>query len=361
MLETRADVLIIGGGFAGAATAFHLSEALPGSILLVEREEVPGTHASGRNAGLILQSVANPSIRSALSASQRYYRAHASELGFRPSGSLLLGASAQLEALRETERIESSLRSPEEVRRQVPFLEGLAFEQALETPGDGVMDIWALLQHYLSGARARGAKVLLDCEVQSISGSGPFRVETSRGPVEAGYLINAAGAWAGQVAAMAGATPLPLVPWKRHLFVLDGVAGIEPHWPFVWNLDPEFYFRPDSVGLLFSLCDEERAVSPEPTVSEGISAAAAELILKELPALRSAHERQVWSCFRTKAPDGEFVIGWDAKLERFLWVAGLGGHGVGSSWEVGRLAAAAFQSRELALDEAFAPSRFAAC
>jgi D-arginine dehydrogenase len=361
MSETRADVLIIGGGFAGASTAFHLSEVLPGSILLIEREEVPGAHASGRNAGLILQAVANASIRSAVAASQRYYRSHAAELGFRPSGSLLLGGRPQLEALRETGRIESSLRSPEEVRRRVPFLEGHPFELALETPGDGVMDIWALLQHYLAGARSRGAKVLLDCEVQSISGSGPFRVETSRGPVEAAYLINAAGAWASQVAAMAGATPLPLVPWKRHLFVLDGVPGIEPHWPFVWNLDPEFYFRPDSVGLLFSLCDEERVASPEPTVSAGISQAAAELIMKHLPSLRSAYERQVWSCFRTKAPDGEFVIGWDAKLDRFLWVAGLGGHGVGSSWEVGRLAAAAFRSREVALDGAFAPSRFAAC
>jgi D-arginine dehydrogenase len=361
MSETRADVLIIGGGFAGASTAFHLSELLPGSILLVEREQVPGAHASGRNASLILQSVADASIRRAIATSQRYYLSHGSELGFRPSGSLLLGARPALEAIRDTAQVDSSFRPADEVRRQIPLLDGHSFEAALETPGDGVMDIWALLQHYLRGARSRGARVLLDCEVQSISGAGPFRVETSRGPIQASYLINAAGAWSTQVAAMAGATPLPLVPWKRHLFVLEGVSGIEPSWPFVWNVERGFYFRPDSTGLLFSLCDEERASILDSAVSAGISQTAAELIWKELPALRSACERQVWSCYRTKAPDGEFVIGWDAKLEGFFWVAGLGGHGVGSSWEVGRLAAAAFRSREVALEGVFAPARFAAC
>jgi D-arginine dehydrogenase len=351
------DVLIIGSGFAGAATAFHLSEIFRGSILIIEREQVPGVHASGRNAGLVLQSVADPAIRGAVAAGAREYARLRSELGFRQTGSLLLGTPDRLQTLRETNRVESSLREADAVRPRVPLLEGHVFEAALETPGDGVIDIWALLQYYLAGARRRGVTLRLSCRVEGISGHGPFRVETSRGPLEAACLINAAGAWAGEVAAMAGATQQPVTPWKRHLFALGGIAGIDPDWPFVWNLEPEFYFRPDSPGLLFSLCDEEGDCALEPLVSASISERAAEFVWKELPAMRGAAERDVWSCFRARAPDGRFVIGWDPGCEGFFWVAGLGGHGVGSSWEVGRIAASLFCNRDTEFRDAFAPTR----
>ena len=358
MRPEKFDVLIIGAGFAGAATAFHLSEIYQGSILIIERELVPGVHASGRNASLVLQSVADPAIRAAVAASTREYAKLRSELGFRQTGSLLLGTPGRLEGLRETDLVESSLREADAVRPRVPLLEGHVFEAALETPGDGVIDIWALLQYYLAGARSRGATVRLSCEVQGISGSGPFRVETSRGSLEVAYLINAAGAWAGAVAAMAGATPQPLRPWKRHLLALKGIDAIDLDWPFVWNLEPEFYFRPDSQGLLFSLCDEEEDSSLETLVSEGISERAAELVWKELPAMRSAAERDVWSCFRTRAPDSRFVIGWDPGCQGFFWVAGLGGHGVGSSWEVGRIAASLFCNGDAEQRELFSPKRY---
>jgi D-arginine dehydrogenase len=323
---------------------------------MLDQEKVPGVHASGRNACLVRQSVADPAIRQALGASQRQYAVHRSAMGFQPCGSLLLGRREQLEVLREADRIDSWFRPPEEVHRRIPLLDGHRFEAALETPGDGVVDIWALLQHYLRGARARGVEVRFDREVRKISGGGPYRVETSREPLEAAYLINAAGAWASQVAAVAGATPLPLSPRKRHLFALEGVVGVEPNWPFVWSLDPEFYFRPESRGLLLSICDEEQVPALEPTVSPGISQRAAELVWTQLPALRDAVEREVWSCFRTQSSDGRFVIGWDPEQERFFWVAGLGGHGVGSSWEVGRLAAASFCNRVAPLD-GFDPAR----
>jgi len=360
MQPEKFDVLIVGAGFAGAATAFHLSREFGGSILIIEREAVPGAHASGRNASLILQSVADPTIRSSVAASRREYARLDQDLGFHQVGSVMLGPRDRLEELRESRRVESFLRSRDELCRRIPLLSGHRFEMGLETTGDGVIDIWALLQHYLAGARARGAELWPSCELQSVHGAGPFRVETSRGPLEIEYLVNAAGAWAPAVAAMAGAAPLPLVPWKRHLFVLEGIADIEPDWPFVWGLRPEFYFRPDSQGLLFSPCDEEQSTRLETTVSPDIAQRAAEFILKELPALSDARQRELWSCFRTRVPDGRFVIGWDPQLARFFWVAGLGGHGVGSSWDVGRQAAAAFCHREIATDAPADPARLVA-
>ncbi len=354
----KTDVLIVGAGFAGTAIAFHLSQHFPGSILLIDKEECPGFHASGRNASLVLQSTANREIRRVLAASRQAYCQLGTEVGFEPKGSLLLGKKDQLEETREPDLIVSEYQEPEKVCRQIPWLKGHEFEAALWTPSDGVMDISLLLQFYLQGARSRGAELWLNCQLLGASGDGPYHLETSRGTIEANTLVNAAGAWAPQVAEMAGAFPVPLSPLKRHLFVLDEVPSLTPSQSFVWNLAQNFYCRPESGGLLISICDEERTVSLEPTVSPDISQSLAELVWLELPALREATQREVWSCFRTKAPDDSFVIGWDSAAENFFWVAGLGGHGVGSSWELGRLAAERFVSPTHTARQPFDPSRF---
>jgi len=353
------DVLIVGAGFAGAATAFHLSQRYDGSIVIVEQEKTPGAHASGRNASMLRQSESDPAIRAAAVASRRAYEAVAARVGYQPVGSLLLGSATTLASVRESELVESRLVAPEEAARRVPLLDSggsdaAGFEVALDTAGDGVMDTWALLTFYLEEARARGVTVHTDCEVLEISGGAPFRVETSRGVFHARRLVDAAGGWAEEVARRAGVEPPALVPFKRHLFVLDlpngpdrsdrtgSALSVDPAWPFVWDLDRSFYFRPESGGLLFSVCDEERGssrTSLEETVTPGIDELVAERIFHCLPALRDAAVRRVWSCFRTRALDGRFVVGPDPQVDGLVWVAGLGGHGMGCSWEVGRLAA----------------------
>lgn len=365
------DLVIVGAGFAGAATAFHLSTRYGGSIAILEQEKTPGEHASGRNASLLRQSETDPAIRSAAIASRRAYEGHSGEIGFateeigyEPVGSVLLGSGASLELAR-VEGAEvgkgggaSRFVIPERVAERIPLLAGHEVEAALETPGDGVIDTWALLTLYLAGARSRGVRVLTECRVEGVERSGgAYRLHTSRGTIEAGTLVNAAGAWAGGLADLAGVAGPELVPYKRHLFVLDVDSPIETGWPFVWDVDHGFYFRPESGGLLFSICDEERAAgSLEETVTSGIEEALADTIYTRLPALRNARVRRVWSCFRTRASDGRFVIGPAPGDEGFVWVAGLGGHGMGCSWEIGRLAAHAILTGHA--PAAFDPARF---
>lgn len=351
------DVVIVGSGFAGAATAYHLSRDFPGSIAIVEREKVPGAHASGRNASLLFQAASDAVIRRAAAASRAAYAGLRDEIGFHEVGSLLLGSRGLLERAREPGLVASHYLEPQEVVRRIPILSGHRFEAALLTPGDGVVDTWALLNFYLDGARSRGVEVFYDCEVGELSVGAAVRVATSRGEIEAGCLVDAAGAWAGKLAARAGLGGPELVPLKRHLFVLEGVEPVEPDWPFVWSLQPEHYFRPESGGLLFSVCDEERTDSLAPTVSPAISETLAELVSGHLPRFREARIRSVWSCFRTKAEDERFVIGRDPRAESFVWVAGLGGHGMGCSWEIGRLAAAAILGNPAPEGSAFDPAR----
>jgi D-arginine dehydrogenase len=338
----EADVLIVGAGFAGAATAYHLATGSPGRILVVDMEDVPGYHASGRNASLVLQSVDNAEVRETVAAGVDAYLGHAEAVGYEPVGSLLLGGRTQLARLRDTRLVRSEILEPGDARGQVPLLRGHEFEAALWTPSDGVMDISRLLHFYLAGARRGGCELRLSCRVVGIrrNASG-FRVETSEGVVQARVVVNGAGAWAPELAKMLGIRPEPMRSFKRHLFVVEGgFPRIDPAWPFVWSLDKSFYFRPESGGLLFSVCDEEHWERDfVPTVTAEISERLAEVISSELPALEDALQRRVWSCFRTKTPDGGFHLAWSNESEGFLWVAGLGGHGMGASWEVGRRAA----------------------
>lgn len=336
------DLAVVGSGFAAAATAFHLSRRFAGSMVLLEKEKTPGAHASGRNASLLLQSVADPAIRRCAAASQRAYAEISETIDFARVGSLLLGDERRIESVRETEIVSSRRLAPEELRRRIPLLEGHAFEAALETPGDGVIDTWALLSFYLAEARERGVELVTDAEITRIDGGPPFHLHTTQGVIKARHIINAAGAWAADLACLAGVEPPPLRPLKRHLFVLDDVSSVPPDWPFVWDIQHHFYFRPESGGLLFSICDEEEQANRLETVSPGIEEALAEKAPRFLPSLTQATVRRVWSCYRTFAGDDRFVIGWDPEQEGFFWVAGLGGHGMGCSWEVGRLAAMAY-------------------
>jgi D-arginine dehydrogenase len=344
------DVLIVGGGVAGASLAYHLVAGEGGGdgnaasagrrlkVRLVERSPRPGAHASGRNARLVLQSVPEPLVRRLTAASAEVYARRAREVGFERCGSLLLGSSAAFEPLRDA-AIASEVVSAEEARVRVPYIGDCEFEAVLFTPGDGVLDPQMLLGFYLDGARAGGAEIVFDAEVVRIAGEGPFDVETTAGAVRAERIVDAGGAWAGELAACAGASPLPLVAYKRHLFLhrVEMPRGL----PWVWHLAREVYCRADSEGVLSCMCDEEPTVALAETVDDGAEELLRERVRPLLPAIAGVPLVRAWSCFRTKAPDSLPVIGPDPRRAAFWWLAGLGGFGLGSSWEMGRIAARA--------------------
>ncbi len=355
----QVDVLIVGAGFAGLSTAYHLSRQGNQSILVLEREKLPGYHASGRNAALVLQSCRLSAVRRLTVASRKAYEKLIDRIDFQQNGSLLLGSAQTLEEVRDTELLYTEFWDTRRVRKAVPALMGHPFEAALWTPSDGVMDIAALLEFYRLGALEAGVRIDLDRSVTGVRGGEDFEIETSRGgPVCARTLVNAAGAWAPAVAKLASAAELPLFPLKRHLFQLEGVNPSPPKAPFVYDLEDNFYFRPESEGLLFSLCDEEVCQTLDTSINDEIGESLAELIWRRLPALQDATQKRVWSCFRTRSMDELFVIGWDPQRPGFFWAAGLGGQGMASSWEAGRLASRLIQGGEDQQYAALQPDRF---
>jgi len=338
----KLDVAIVGAGFAGAATAFHLLRSgFSGTVGVFEREELPGVHASGLNASLVRQSEENPAIRRMMVDSVAAYRELAQEVGFSQVGSYLIGTRADLELLRDPQLIPAEWVTAQEICSCIPLLEGHRFEVGLWTPGDGVMDIARLLQFYLEGVRAGGGTVRFEAKVKAIEKTSEgFRLQVGGENIAATVVVNAAGAWAGEVAKLAGAVPPSMTAFKRHLFILEDVGPLDPRRPFVWNVSDGFYFRPESGGLLFCICDEipyEKDFIP--TVEPDVYDRLVEKVTGRLPRLEKARVRKVWAGFRVKTPHGGFCIGPAEDVTGFFWVAGLGGHGMGASWAVGRVAA----------------------
>ena len=350
-IPTRAGVVVVGGGFAGAATAFHLAAAGVTDLVVLERESTCGYHASGRNAGLCRQLtdeevVTDLAVRSAEFLRQPPAGFSAAPL-LRQTGSLLISAHSirldQLCARAVRWRLPHERLDRDALLARWPRLSGLPAAGAVFFPTDGVMDIHALLQGFLAGARAAGVQVELNVEVRKFRhGREPMSVtvETSRGSVTTGCVINAAGAWAGEVGRRAGATPVQFTSLQRHLFLTDRVPNLDAQAPFFWYVDrEEMYGRPEGTGFLLSGCDATEMPPGDARVMPGAATELADRLRRLTPWLADLPHTRSWACLRTFAPDRLPVVGWDPKIAWLYWVAGLGGHGATIAAAVGYMAA----------------------
>lgn len=349
-MET-ASYVVIGAGLAGASTAWGLAEAGARDIVILEQEGAAGYHSSGRSAEMIRQVVPNADIGALAREGAAFSRNPGPDwdegVRFEPNGSLLLGQGVSMASLRRdledarAHGLAAEFWTPDRCIERVDALEGASFEGAVWNPFDGMIDSTALLQGFLREARKRGAVLHLRRRAESIvpRGGRVVEVRTNEGPIRAEAVVNAAGPWAGEVGRMAGAGSLGLAPFRRHLFSTGPLAWARRDWPFVWDVEHDVYFRPESSGLLLSACDESQRQPEDAAVDPAVDALLARKLEAHLPRLADVPIARCWAGLRTMAADHSFVIGWDAKVEGFFWVAGLGGHGVTTSPAVGRLAA----------------------
>jgi D-arginine dehydrogenase len=363
------DYVIIGAGFAGAATAYHLSRRGSGKILLLEQEAIPGFHSSGRNAAMVRQCVPDLALDELTREGANFIRnlpeGWPEPVQFKQNGSLLLGSGKGWEKLQCDAKvglsvgIEMELWTPEQAKRHLPLLRDAEFDGAAWCGTDGIIDIHALLSGYLKAASAAGTRIRYGARVRAIERHGKdFTLLTDKDSLRARVIVNASGAWANTLAGLAGAAHLPLRPCRRHLFVSGPLSWVNKAWPFVWDVTHDIYFRPEGDGLLLCACDQEELPPGDPPVSGDVQELLAEKIQNYIPALSDVSISRGWAGFRTLTPDGRFIIGWDGQVEGFFWVAGLGGHGMTTSASVGRLAADLLLATPQTQVEAFAPTRF---
>lgn len=362
-------IVIIGAGFAGASTAYHLARSGARDIVILEQEDFAGVHSSGRNAGMIRQMVSDTVLSSLTKEGADFIRCLPGEwptpVIFRQNGSLLLGTGKDWKTIvadakkAQKAGLPVECLSAREAIQRVPALDPGDFEGAIWCPTDGVVDTHTLLGGYLQLAKAGGAKLLTSSKVSAVlTTKGEITaVVTESQTIETEVVVNAAGAWAAGIACMAGAVPVPLSPYRRHLFATDLLPWVKPDWPFVWDLTNQFYFRPESGGLLLSPCDE---VEDLPGIPPPDTSAALLLYkkLKRYPRLHNLPIKTSWAGLRTLTRDRRFVIGWDPMIRGFFWVAGLGGHGVTASGAIGRVAADLILNQERVGIRDLSPARF---
>ncbi len=341
-------IIIIGAGMAGAATAYFLTRKGVRNIVLLEREKIAGTQSTGRNAAILRTMIPNPLLNRLARQSAAFYHnppdGFSSERLVDKVGVYLAASEQHAPTLKawcddnpeaKIERVDAS-----RVYAQVPAL-APGLKVAAYKADDGVLDVHSILQGFIRGACHAGTELCLGREFKSLKTRDDriLGVETSDGFMEASKVVVANGAWASASSSFSGYS-LPFTPYRRHLLVTEPLRQVNPRWPVIWIVGEEFYFRPESGGLLMSGCDTVK-VTPEqgevtdPAELERIAAKAS----RWLPSLADAQVARAWSGMRTFAPDELFVIGADPRLQGLYWVAGLGGHGITCAPVIGTLAA----------------------
>jgi glycine/D-amino acid oxidase-like deaminating enzyme len=342
-LPRSADVVIVGGGFAGMSTAWALRARGITDVVVVERETDLGRYASGRSAGLGRQLAEDDALTAMTvrgAAVLREKLAHA----WTPTGGVLSFDNAE-HAQAYVERaarfgIEAVAMSTEMLLGTWPALDAVEIVSALHIPSDGVIDIAALLATY-----ATGIHIVRSTHVTRVSPlSGGARLHTNRGDIVARAVVDAAGAWAGQ----AFGNP-PLASFKRHVYLLD--AAPAPDAPYVWHLGAcELYLRGAGAETLVSPCDT--TLTPAGDQQPDLEG---EIKLRRAFAgssLETAPIARAWACQRTfpsatanptvsiaGSPIAAMLLGRDAHHSWLVWAAGLGGHGATASAAVGETVA----------------------
>ncbi|PWW44673.1 D-arginine dehydrogenase [Melaminivora alkalimesophila] len=354
------DFAVVGAGIAGASVAWEL--AAFGSVLVLERESQPGYHTTGRSAALYSATYGTLLIQALTRASRAFYDEPPAEFGtsapiLTPRGVVYVARPDQL-GLLEAMLADARQRNPgvrrlgrDELLAQVPCLRHEVVAAGMSEPGAADIDVHALHQGYLRGLRRRGALLRTDAEVVALQPRGEgWQLRLADGTqLQARAVVNAAGAWADELARLAGVPPIGLEPRRRTAFTFAPPAGAEiGGWPAVIGVAEDFYFKPDAGQLLGSPANAD-PVAPHDVVPEELDVALGIHRIQEIADLEIRRPTRSWAGLRSFVADGDLVIGWDNHVPGFFWLAAQGGYGIQSA------AAAALLARNLALNQPLDP------
>lgn len=345
------DHVVIGAGIAGASVAWQLAAAATlagaadaaGRVLLLERESQPGYHTTGRSAALYMATYGTPNIQALTRASRAFYDAPPPEFGdapiLSPRGVVYVAGPSHLGLLQQTFE-DTRATSPgvqwvdhAELLSLLPCLKPEAVAAGMSEPDAADIDVHALHQGYLRGLRQRGGQVLTGAEVTALARADDlWRVTLADGrTLQARTIVNAAGAWADVVAALAGVPPIGLEPRRRTAFTFAVPEGMDAsRWPAVIGIDESFYFKPDAGQLLGSPANAD-PTHPHDVVPEELDVATGIYHIEEMTRFQIRRPSHTWAGLRSFVPDGDMVIGWDNHVPRFFWLAGQGGYGIQSA------------------------------
>lgn len=360
------DVAVIGAGMAGASLAAEI--APHATVLLVEAEDRPGYHATGRSAAFWEECYGGPALVPLTLASGAYLREHGM---LTRRGALYVGRAEDEPAIDAfMDRFAKSGVQIEKLGRvglsqRVPGVRP-EWTLAIAQPACADIDVAGLHQHYLARAKRAGVEQRVSTRLEAAEREGGgWRLSFGKaGEVRARVLVDAAGAWADEVAALAGARSLGITPLRRTVAQLRTDPAPRTDLPLVLDISGQFYFKPESGRLWLSPHDETPSAACDVAPEEMDLALAIDRFERVVDWHVQAVERK-WAGLRSFAPDRLPVYGFDPVRDGFFWFAGQGGFGIQTAPAAARLAAQlllghAHDAMTEALDAAlYTPARFA--
>ncbi len=348
MTARTADIAIIGGGIAGLSLAAQLAwrtSQLALRIMVLEAEAHPGTQASGRSAANWEPAFGPPLIRALTRASGPFL--HHPPVGFtaaplvarRP---ILMGATAaEARLLPGLFALGYQECSRAEAIAMLPALRHAGFAAFLLDTVNADVDVDLVLQGFLRALKGSGGQLI--CKARVTAGQrldGVWQLSTTAGPVAAAVVVDAAGAWADQVAQSLGVAPAGLVAKRRSAAIVTGI-GLDDcaGWPQFAPVSDTFYAKPMGGKLMISPADAD-AMEPHDAWADDYKLAEAIEAMSGMLHVTVTRMERSWGGLRTFAPDGLPVVGFEPNADGFFWLAGQGGYGIQTAPALSDLAAA---------------------
>ena len=342
------DFIVVGAGIAGASAAYRLVDH--GATVLLEMEEWPGYHSTGRSAAQFTELYGNGPIRALVRLSKDFLDSPPDGFAgapiLTPRGAMFVATGAQRDAIQaflDMARQENCLARELDVagaRSVVPVLRASAFESAVLEPESADIDVHALHGGFLRGFQAGGGRAVTNAEAKKIERiDGNWRVDTSSGTYEAPVLVNAAGAWGDVIAARAGVCTIGLQPKRRTVILFDPPQDEDvSDWPLVIDAEENWYFKPEAGKVLASPADET-PTEPCDAQPEELDIAVVVDAIEQMTTMKVGRISHSRAGLRTFANDKTPVLGFAPNAQGFFWLAGQGGYGIETSPAMGVAAA----------------------
>ena len=362
---TDFDVVIVGAGIAGASLAAELAPAM--RVLVIEAESHPGFHATGRSAAFWTESYGGPDVQPLTTASGPFLANPPPDFADRPlktpRGALYIGtaddtaaAGHMLSAFSSTGvRIEPVDKA--EIERRLPGVRS-QWSHGLWEPDCCDIDVAALHAAYQAQFRRRGGQIICNARLKAAKyGQGRWTIETTAGLYTAARFVNAAGAWADDIAQIAGIQPVGIQAFRRTIAQIITNPPAPGTMPLVLGLDGSFYFKSDIGGRIWLSPHDETLSAACDAAPEEIDIALAIERFTNVLDWQVQRVEHKWAGLRSFAPDRLPVIGYDAANPAFFWLSGQGGFGIQTAPVVSRLAAALLK-REPTVDSGINPALY---
>lgn len=341
-------IIIIGGGIMGVSTAYFLAKRGQRDVFLLERDLLAQA-STGLCVGGIRQQFSHPAnillSQETIRQLRDFAREFHTKIDFHQAGYLFLTkeqptwkAFGECVKIQRRHGVPVEVLSPEEVKHRWPYLEVENLKGGIFGPEDGYVDPYDVTMAIANKTRKMGIPVLERTEVTDIrlENGRIAGVETSQGPISSKIIVNAAGAWGGEIARMAG-IDLPVQPYRRQVFATKAFDAIPRPVPMIIDQDTQFYIRGYAPGILMGMTDLDELPSFHTHVDRSFMEQVTAAALERVPVLKQAEILRGWGGLYAMTPDKNPIIGEIPGIKGFFCATGFSGHGFQHGPAVGRI------------------------